>query len=348
MDLGIYRGQLKERLSSGHAFDGANGEETMRVAELWWVCYKDWEKTDRFKKAFVEGRMTVRQIPVPKGMEVKPIGEIKDYEIQYGAYKGKDGEAAFGIRRGDVEKQSYPNERYRVGTIALKERLNPANFGMDKGERLKYAAGLHDMSASLCVPTLTKLTDQVRWKHGELAVRVTVFMPLAQPADMEVFSLLNAAAKAARVTFPKGYLRTTEMRNRMTRIKLADGEDIGAGLRDVSAQDSNKPKIRYGMKEELVNGRLSGIDATRANNVFNYTKVPKTAPVKVTPKYGPPLLITKSTNEIVIAYRQHEGDRFPLFTKYDEREKAFICHPDEPSSRYITKIPDQWASTIEI
>jgi hypothetical protein len=348
VSLDEYRGQLKERLSSGNAFEGSNGEGTMRVAELWWLAYKDWEKQDRFKKAFEQGRMTVRQIPVPKGMEAKPIGEITDYEVQYGTYKGKDGEAAFGIRRGDIEKQSYPNERYRVGTSALKQRLDPANFGMDRGERLKYANGLHDMSASLCVPSLPKLTDQVRWKYQELAVRVTVFMPLALPADMEVFYLLNAAAKAAQGTFPKGYLRTTEMRRRMTRIKLADGEDIGAGLRDVSAQNSNKPKIRFGMKGELVDGRLSGIDATRAQNVFNYTKVPKTEPVLVTPKWGSPVWVTKSTNEIVIAYRQHQGDRFPLFTKYDVREKAFMCHPSEPGSAYIKKIPDEWARTVEV
>lgn len=348
MSLDKYRDQLMERLSSGNAFDGSNGEETMRVAELWWLAYKDWEKSDRFMKAFAQGRMTVRQIPVPKGMEAKPIGEIKDYEIQYGRYKDKDGEAAFGIRRGDVEKQSYPNERYRVGTNALKERLDPANFGMEKGERLKYANGLHDMSASLCVPSLPKLTDQVRWKYQELAVRVTVFMPLALPVDLEVFHLLNAAAKAAQHTFPNGYLRTTQMRRRMTRIKLADGEDIGAGLSDISAQNSDKPKIRFGMKGELVDGRLSGIDATRAQSVFNYTKIPKTGPVLVTPKYGTPFMATKSTNEIVIAYREHEGDRFPLFTKYDVHEKAFICHPSEPSSAYIKKIPDQWALTVEV
>lgn len=285
---------------------------------------------------------------MPTGMEEKPIGEIQDYEIQYGTYKGNAGDAAFGIRREDVEKQSYPNERYRVGTLALEERLDPANFGMDKGERLKYRTGLHDMSGSLCVPTLAKLTDQVRWKHKELAVRVTVFMPLALLADMEVFSMLNAGAKAAPDSYPQGYLRVTEMRRRMTRIKLVDGEDIGAGLRDVSAPNSTTPKIRYGMKEELVNGKLSGIDATRGQNVFNCTKIPKTEPVLVTPKYGSPVLVTKSTNETVIAYRQHEGDRFPLFTKYDTKAKAFICHPGEPSSAYIKQIPDEWARTVEV
>jgi hypothetical protein len=350
VSLEEYRGQLKEKLNLGDAFKGSNGEATMRVAELWWTAYKEWEKQDRFLKAFKEGRMTVRQIPVPKEMEAKPIGDIKDYELQYGTYKGKRGDADFAMRRGDVEKQSYPNERYRVGTNALKERMDPANFGMDKSERLKYANGLHDLSASLCVPTLVKLTDQVRWKYQELAVRVTVFMPLALPEDMEIFSQLNAAAKAAKGTFPNGYIRTTEMRRRMTRIKLVSDDDIGAGLRDVSAQNSDKPKIRYGMKEELVGGKLSGVDSTRAENVFKYTKVPKTAPVLVTPKYGSPVLVTKSTNEIVIAYRQHEGVRFPLFTKYDLSKQAFMCHPSEPGSGYIVggKIPNEWAKTVEV
>jgi hypothetical protein len=350
MSLEHFRDLLKKKLTSGTAFQGVNANETMRDAEHWWTFYKEWEAQDKCLAAFKQGRMTVRQIPVPKGMEALPIGDIKDYEVSYGTYKGKAGDASFSIRHGEVEKQAYANERYRVGTKALKERLNPANFGMEKGERLKYANGLHDMSASLCVPTLPKLTDQVRWKYKELAVRVTVFMPLAQPGDLEVFYLLNAAAKAARDTFPQGYLRTTEMRRRMTRIKLADGEDIGAGLRDVSAVGSDKPKIRYGMKEELVDGKLSGTDATRAQNVFKYTSVPKSEIVMSTPRWGTPVPITKSTNEIVIAYREHAGNRFPLFTKYDEKRKAFVCHPGEPSTNWITGgiIPDEWARTVEV
>src|SRR6185312_2318830 len=301
VSLDIYRGQLMERLKSGNAFASTNGAETMRIAELWWGFYKDWESKDRVKAAFDEGRMTVRQIPVPKDMQSKPFGEIADYELIYGTYKNKatnevaKGEFAFGIRRGEVEKQAYPNERYRVGTNALKERMNPANFGMDNGERLKYRNGLHDMSASLCTPKLPKLTNQVRWKHGELSVRVTVFMPLAWPADLEAFYRLNAAAKAGQGTYPNGYVKTTEWRRRMTRIKLAEGEAIGAGLRDVGTSD--KPKIRYGMKEELVDGKLSDTDTTRAENDCKYTTIPKTEGDWSKPKWGKQVFVTNSTNE---------------------------------------------------
>ena len=66
MGLDGHRGELLKRLKSGNAFTAQNGAETMRIAELWWGFYKAWEGNDRVKAAFDEGRMTVRQIPVPK------------------------------------------------------------------------------------------------------------------------------------------------------------------------------------------------------------------------------------------------------------------------------------------
>ena len=52
---------------------------------------------------------------------------------------------------------------------------------------------------------------------------------------------------------------------------------------------------------------------------------------------------------IVVAYREHEGDRFPIFTKFDIH-KGFLCHPDEASSRYIVGgvIPNNWERTVEM
>ncbi|MGH9606353.1 MAG: hypothetical protein ACRD3N_11725 [Terracidiphilus sp.] len=379
MSLEKYRMILLDRLRLGTAFKASNVPLTLKAMENWWTFYKAWEGQDTFLKAFREGRMTVRQIPIPKyepGAEIdwedensiekakyqnRPVNQIKPFDVTYGNYNGKASETTFGAWRGRQEGVPYERERYRVGTIALKDRMNPAKFGIDGGERLKYKHGLHDLSVSLCVPTIPALDKQVRWKWGELAVRITVFMPLGKEEDMYLFFLLNAAAKKERAASPQAYEEVAYMRRRMTRIKLADSVDIGAGLRDVSSPGSDVPKFRYGVKEDLVNGQLTGIDRERQQKALAYTSIlPKTAkPSNIDTSPTTPMGrsmpkpvankgATTSCNEIVVAYREHEGDRFPIFTKFDNG--AFVCHPDEASSRYIVGgvIPNNWERTVEL
>lgn len=323
MSLQFARRTLTFQLNSGDAFKATEARTTLRLINQWWTEYKAWEERDTFEAAFRGGRMTVRQ-----GTESQT----------YGDYAGKTGDIAFSARHGDVEKQPYPMERYRTGTDSLKERMNPANFGMVEGERSKYRHGLHDLSGSLCSPMVTLITKQVRWKWGELAVRTTIFMPLAEPEDMALFHLLNSMAKQSRMTRPEIYSRVVELRRRMTRLKLADSVDIGAGLHNIAPGDDDAPKLRYGMKKPLgKDGKPQGIDMERFRKALDYKSILPTAPR------------ANLLNEIVICYREHAGPRFPLFTKWISDEKAFVCFEDEPSSQWIIggKIPDNWATVRE-
>lgn len=322
MSLSFDRAALKYHLLGGTAFNNDQQALTLRIINKWWGAYKLWEAQDRFLPAFNEGRMTVRQIPLEG--------------TTYGEYLGQDSGIAFGARRGDVERAPYPKERYRVGIDALKERMDPANFGMDGAERLKYQRGLHDLSASLCVPTIPLLTKQVRWKWDKIDKCYTIFMPLAQPEDMAIFDLLNRMAKQAPQEIRN---RVAELRRQFTRLKLADSVDIGAGLHDISPKGSTDPKFRYGMKNVPDwKGAPTGIDAIRAQKALDYTSILPTGPK------------ASNINEIVIAYRHHEGVRFPLFTKFNKEANAFLCFPDEPSSQTIIgkEIPDNWARTVEV
>ncbi|HEY0264982.1 MAG TPA: hypothetical protein VGC07_10715 [Granulicella sp.] len=308
----------------GTAFDKKEQKNTLDLVEKWWLSYKAWEERDTFIAAFRQGRMTIRQAPASE---------------TYGEYMGKDGGTAFGARRGDEERKPYPKERYRVGMDSIKDRLKPSNFGMDGGERLKYKHGLHDLSGSLCAPTVPLLSKQVRWKWGKLSEWITIFMPMAQPEDLELFSLLNSLAKQSQATWPEMYIRVAEMRKQMSRIKLADSVDIGAGLHDVSPPDSDVPKFRYGVKQPLDSNRaLTGVDLVRSQKALNYTSILPTGPAN------------SNTNEIVIAYRQHAGVRFPLFTRWNAEENAFLCFEDEPSSKTVIdkKIPDAWERTLQV
>ena len=358
MSLEIAREKLRLRLLSGIAFNRWEESATLKLINDWWDFYKAWERRDTFLVAFREERMTVRQGPVSQ---------------TYGDYNGKTGEFAFGARHGDVEKQLYPNERYRTGMDSLKQRLKPYSFGMDHGERQKYKHGLHDLSGSLCTPIIPKITDQLRWKHADLASYITIFMPMAKPEDMALFHSLNTMAKQARTQQPLIYSRVAELRKRMSRIKLAEAGDIGAGLHNI-APDGAQPKFRYGMKQVPdQNGVPTGPDLLRHQNALNYTSIlpkppepPKPRPPSNTsnvtanplgnssfvpppPPSGPPPGKTTNMNEIVIAYRHHEGVRFPLFTRWNTAKRGFECLSDEPSSKLVPSglIPDLWARTIQ-
>lgn len=321
MSLYKSRAVLRLRLLSGEAFNKGAEAKTLALMEDWWFHYKAWERQDTFLAAFRQGRMTIRQGPDSQ---------------TYGVYQGRDSGIAFTARRGEVEGKAYPAERYRTGVDSVKERLNPSTFGMDQGERLKYKHGLHDLSGSLCTPAIPKITSQVRWKWGKLASWVTIFMPMAQPEDLATFHLLNSKAKQARAEQPNIYARVADMRRQISRIKLADSVDIGAGLHDVAA-DGSDPKLRYGRKELGDKGQPTGVDLERQKKALDYPSILPTS-AKAT-----------NMNEIVIAYRQHEGIRFPLFAKWNKEKNAFECLPDEPSSKTIAGelIPDTWADTVQ-
>jgi hypothetical protein len=233
MTLDAARESLKARLRSAFAFAQGEEIETLRYVDQWWVEYKVWEANDRFVTAIDEGRMSVRQGTPSQ---------------TYGEYMGKEAEFAFGARQGEVEKVLYPKERYRTGVDSIKERMDPSFFGLEDGERKKYKHGLHDLSASLMTPTLRLITKQVRWKYAELGKRITIFMPLAKPQDMAMFHELNFKAKQAQTLRPFIHKRVIEIRNRMTRIKLAEDTDIGAGLHNIAAP-GEPVKLRYGVKK---------------------------------------------------------------------------------------------------
>jgi len=357
MSLAFNRASLKYQLLGGTALHRDQQTHTLSLIDKWWRSYKLWELQDRFLTAFKEGRMTMRQAPLAV--------------TTYGAYNDDVITSDMSVLRGTEGKVKLPGERYRVDIGAMKERMNPANFGLDGGERLKYKKGLHDLSASLGVPTMPLLTKQMRWKPtntpGKADNWMMVFMPLAQPEDMQLFDLLNGMAKHASQEIK---LRVTDMRRRMTRLKFADSVDIGAGLRDIAAIGSD-PKLRYGMSSPLSSlGRLSDDDLLRAQKALNYTSIlPNPSAPKPTPPPPPPQPQASSgpggpppppppgapvkdtnTNEVVIAYREHEGFRFPLFTQYDKTTKNFFCLQGEPSSTSFPNgfIPNDWARAVEV
>ena len=342
MSLEEARSNLRLKLLDGDtAFEPDQQKDTLDLIDKWWTFYKIWEGKDTFVKAFNEGRMTIRQGPVSQ---------------TYGEYNGKSSTGGF-----LADNVAYPTERYRTGMDSLKERMNPDNLArLDNGERMKYKHGLHDLSASLCTPNIPLITKQVRWKNeqGKLSDWITIFMPMAQQEDLTLFTLLNLMAKRTRNACPDIFNRVRYISKRMTRMKLAAGEDIGAGLSNQSW--NGVPKFKYGLKPD------SDLNMNRFKNTLDYKSIlPKTTtptptsqpvPVQTMPSGSippPPPPMKKddtSTNEIVMCYREHQGERFPLFTRFNDKARAFVCLPDETGANYIQnrRIPDKWALTVEV
>ena len=237
------------------------------------------------------------------------------------------------------------------------------------------------MSGSLLDPVKPKLLEQLRWKNEgkKLEEWISIFMPIAHEEDMVVFYLLNDMAKKSKTQSPKLYEAVVAIRRSMSRLKLGAAEDIGSGLYDISAKPGvDAPKFRYGLKAEQgdQNPMNAQLNQERIQAVLHYKSIVKLQREK-----------QSECNEIVIAYRQHEGDRFPLYTKWihvepelvDTKPKPvdvpntgggapppppppmlgkmvkkrpegrFECLTGEPSSKYIIggSIPNVWKDTQE-
>jgi hypothetical protein len=355
MSLEVSRSQLRRAILSGAQLNG----DLMPLVENWWLDYKIWEEQDRFITAFKEGRMTIRQCEASL------------------AYAGDDFGAG-NMNVGSASREKYPGYKYAVGMDSLKDRLRPENFA----GRKKYELGLHDMSGSLMDPEKSLITEQLRWKDetgpdAKLSSWISIFMPMAKPADMVLFYLVNAMAKKVRGNNAQIYGKVLAIRRSMSRIKLAAEEDIGAGLADISlTPHEGLPKFRYGLKADVGEDPVTkAINVQRQRQALNYTQIVELQRQK-----------QGISNEIVIAFRHHAGERFPLYTKWVSNETKpvtnskpgsgsgappppsgpmlsaaqlrakkqemgrFVCLTGEPCSKYIigNSIPNKWAQTQEV
>jgi hypothetical protein len=205
-------------------------------------------------------------------------------------------------------------------------------------------------------------------------------MPIAHEEDMVVFYMLNDLSKKAKTQSPKLYEAVVAIRRSMSRLKLGAAEDIASGLYDISPRPHvDLPKFRYGIKAEK--GQQNPLkvqqNQERMQAVLHYKGIVKLQRER-----------QSESNEIVIAYRQHAGDRFPLYTRWIQEaeppvvdtkpkpvvtphtgggpppppppmpdkimkkrpEGRFECLPGEPSSKYIVggSIPNDWKDTKEL
>ncbi|WP_131542682.1 hypothetical protein [Paraburkholderia hospita] len=356
--LAHHRAVLLKQLSSSGP---TSWNELKPAIENWWTSYKEWEAKDEFNLAYQRARMSVRTFD--NNFESNKNRRLGlDAGVLNLGYKGLDNRffadssyGSLGDRCEEVGKRFQAQEAVGrelaklQGTSAKsgaywadrgidsKAFANPANF---VNREAKYDAGLHDLSASLLNPELS-IFEQVHHKTEQGAH--FAFVPLSEPEDQRVLFMLIQMAKVMRQHWPEMYALIMQYRGRMTRVKLAQCFDMGAGYIAIPVSNpvpgGRQFKLRYGLVSQMsVLAPSITPAATQASTRVSNAPPPPSKPykgiakpvnldernVKVTPEIYHArqqaaldfrsILVRKDKNEIVIALRQHAGN-FPVYAQ---------------------------------
>lgn len=332
-----YFGYVDKQQYSVGEFSG-NIRELEDLVDKWWLAYKEWEQQDTLAAAYSESRLTCKgtsDMAEPlnvRNVELGPKGAIKDL------YR-KD-------TWGNTSK--YQNSLIVKTNASIVGRMKPESF-LDGN---KSQLGYHDLSALVLNPAKPISLQQYKTVS---AGQVYGFMPIAPSIDQCVFQNINSVAKLNRERYPEFYGKVVNIRNRMTRIKLASGNDMKTVFIRVGTTKHGHDKFKYvlGMKtdvsktdvednlvakEKFRDGAKTAnvvttpeIYEARRNAAINYEAMVK----RMLGKYA----------EVSIAYRQHARNVsagriiFPMFAQFDSDGKRWIVGDVNNQSAWTAKQP---------
>jgi len=338
MSLDYHRAMLLTWLQTSDCFASKDAySHTMALIKRWWEAYKDWERNDSFHTAFAEERLAVTQRP----WQMKTVPG-KDTDLIASNANDPQGSK---ITHGR-------NLQYNTSVDSFKQRLDPANFRRiptgvgDHVRRTKYELGLHDMSASLLDPAKPTISEQLRWKataRGKGLDWAVVLLPLPKVEDLATFELLKYAAKPLKDQAPTIYRAVSYMKNRMSRVKFAQETDMGAAFLEKGS--TTDPHLRYGATDVQTVKRngidvpvyRAGISQERRSKARQYNMI-----------LARQRQVGSLSNEIVVAFRQHESPKFPIIGMPVDAGSWYEVQ-DPQSAFYSGKaIQDIWRNTTEV
>jgi hypothetical protein len=243
----------------GHSlgeFDG-NWDNLEGLVDQWWKAYKEWERQDTLVAAYQEQRLTVKgtsemgtkaEMGDSKGdtiearvqAHVQQVGKPADYDpkAQWPRYNVPGAPEV--EWPSEVTKFKYPINKTN---ISIRGRLKPDVFKPDVGVSQKTNLGYHDLSALLLNPNAPISKQQYK---GFNPGQVYVFMPLSFAVDQAVFQNINMLAKLCRAERPDFYKKVTDIRSKMTRIKLIAEHDMATNFIMVGkSYSTGLPKFKY-------------------------------------------------------------------------------------------------------
>ncbi|GAA2996387.1 hypothetical protein [Actinokineospora diospyrosa] len=276
---------LREGLSE---LGGDGGKWSDRADEIaaWWKAVKVAEAKETWAGAFGDNRISARQ--------VNTAGRGGTFSV-----------VNLSERKNADKRREIVLDRTVDGVL---ERLKPGNFRDPlTSANSKVRLGLHDLSASLLDSGDDKPTLDKQLKFYKDAV--LVLMPVPTERDSKIFHAISSLAEP-----DADALRA--IRNRFTRIRLAQGSDMHTIFVDDTTGPPAPAQFRYGVtgRVHLRNGDVVGADesyiAARRTNALEHSKILGDG-------------ATQPVNEIVMVYREHASETFPLFVKWDEENKRF-------------------------
>lgn len=233
-------------------------------------------------------------------------------------------------RRGEFRARQYgsgPNpdtDRKMVldNTLAgIGKRGIPENF---KDQATINREGVHDLSASLLQgsPPGRGIFQQLKYYKDA----VVVFMPLPEESDLRIF-----AALAKVQGMDAGLL--AEWGGLLSRPVLAQASDMGTVYVDTTTGTEGEGTFRYGLTGTVI--RKAGDRARKINNADLAERRRGALTYKTVASAG----ITK-VNEVVMAYRQHASDLFPMFARWDDAKGQFsvVTAELQPTGKIITNM----------
>ncbi len=270
------------------------------LVNTWFEVLKKWEEKDTFDDSFSDNRMTMRITKVTAQQ-----GNTKPPNVYQLKRPAQGGPYAADRRAGMVEVDSGIQKLNRAD---IKARFTPSNFAK-AGD--KYKLGLLELPATLLT------NERFILKQG-YPINGTgafgVFVPLPLQEDHALFYTLNDWAKGCVEAAP----RMREIRNRLTRLKLGQSDDMHSGMAKVVDRADDRFHYRYGyygVKENPDTKKkvYSGVDEIRNR-------------LSVRMRYQSILegmsKADGSYNEIVLAYREHKNPLFPLFVDWPGHDDA--------------------------
>lgn len=267
--------------------------ELIGALQDWYKDLKEWEADDTWAAALTDSRITARQVIIP------------------------DRGASFAVRNkadGNVERTFNLNK----GGGVITEHGNPKNFLPHpvSGRSLKYDKGLHDLSATLIAPGREIYGQLKPYETAEI-----IFMAVPLPEDLEIIFALKDMVTKEMAEEPDFISMVRLIKANVTRIKYAQADDMHTTYVDVSDPGAERGKFKYGIGGTLLDStrqlgfrKVKDEDVTaRKTNAYGYRRILNS------PKKNGGFHV----NEIVMAYRAHESEIFPIFATWDSGKKIF-------------------------
>ncbi len=240
--------QLREERLLTEGLESIGAEKSWEELEPkileWWQKLKANEAKETFESAFLDNRMTARQISL----------------------SGRGGR--FSAAKPDKQKTPGREIVLSRGIQGIEQRTNPNNFRKTKsGERGKHARGLHDLSASL-IDHKKPISGQLKGYEDA----VVLFMPMPEENDLRIIAAL------ARLD-DRNINALRFFKSQMTRMQAAQSSDMGTTFNDVS-EEGGPDKFRYGATGTIIRKKGGlGAPATetelkaRKTNALEYKKI---------------------------------------------------------------------------